>query len=176
MAYTKGKPASNAIPVTKERLIEKFYASVDTKDPEKCWNWTGPKQLSYGLLQVGKRKGPNHFYERAHRFAIREIGGQDLSKDDLVCHQCDNPSCVNPAHLFIGTHLDNMRDKRIKNRHARGEKSKRGHLTASDIKEIIRLRTLGRTYKDIAEIFSVHPATPYKICHGKSWKHIEREV
>lgn len=170
MAYPKGKPASNAIPVTIERLKAKFFASIDTQDPSTCWNWTGPKQIGYGFLQVGKRDGPNYFYERAHRFSFRIFNNVALSEKEFICHRCDNPSCVNPAHLFLGTALDNMRDKVKKERHAWGEKSKRGHLTEKDVKEIFALKRQGLSNKEISEIFNIHVRTSYRILDRETWK------
>jgi len=172
MAYPKGKAAVNAIPVTLERLRKKFFASIE-KAENGCWNWTGPKQLGYGILQVGKYKGPNWFKERAHRFSYRLHSGKNVSEEMFICHRCDNPACVNPEHLFLGTPLDNMQDKVRKQRHACGEKSNRGHLTEEDIEQIFQLKKQGLSNKQIAEQFNLHVRTTYRILNRESWAHMQ---
>jgi hypothetical protein len=90
--------------------VDKFWARVD-KQPDGCWEWQGcrtPK--NYGVFGI-KRK---HWL--AHRFAFyHAVGPFDPSL--LVCHKCDNPPCVNPDHLFLGTQLDNIQDCLRKGRH-----------------------------------------------------------
>jgi hypothetical protein len=81
----------------------------------ECWNWTGAKlKTRYGVL-THKRK-----QYKAHR-AMYTLTKGEIPNGMFVCHSCDNPSCVNPKHLWLGTPLDNMLDKVAKNRHSRGE-------------------------------------------------------
>lgn len=88
----------------KERFEEKIFYS-----PDGCWYWTGERlKIGYG------RTYNNKTYEYAHRASYR-IYKQDPT-GMLVCHHCDNPLCVNPDHLFLGTHRDNTRDMMRKNR------------------------------------------------------------
>ena len=88
--------------------LERFLNKVDkTSNPNGCWEWTAFKN----------RNGYGRFTKfMAHRWAAEHIGNMTLG-NMYVCHKCDNPSCVNPAHLFLGTHTDNMRDKMAKGRH-----------------------------------------------------------
>jgi len=97
--------------------LERFLNKVDkTSNPNGCWEWTAFKN----------RNGYGRFIDNgqwmAHRWAAKNLGNMDL-QDFCVCHTCDNPGCVNPAHLFLGTHTDNMRDKVAKGRASLGNRS-----------------------------------------------------
>jgi len=82
---------------------------------EKCWLWQGAKlKTGYGVVQHQRKQ------YKAHRAAFSIHKGQ-IPDGMFVCHHCDNPSCVNPSHLFLGTPQDNMTDKVIKDRQSRGE-------------------------------------------------------
>ena len=87
--------------------LERFLNKVDkTSNPNGCWEWTAFKN----------KDGYGRFTKyMAHRWAAEHIGNMSLNNLN-VCHSCDNPGCVNPAHLFLGTHTDNMRDKVSKGR------------------------------------------------------------
>ena len=101
-----------------EISIQRFWAKVDQSSPEGCWPWMGglrgsPGRL-YGKITVRRRA------LSAHRFSFElhygEIPEGEGAHGVCVCHRCDNPLCVNPAHLFLGTHLQNMQDKVRKGR------------------------------------------------------------
>lgn len=99
---------------------EKFWESTDKRTEEECWPWVGGTRgndrWKYGIIWM------NGKLESAHRFswvlfngAIPALKDAD-SRGTCILHKCDNPLCVNPKHLFTGTHKDNMRDKLAKNR------------------------------------------------------------
>lgn len=95
-------------PVSQQRFIERFEEKIEKID--SCWIWVGAFFKSgYGRFSFGKKK------VRAHRFSYELYIGK-IPKGIYVLHRCDNPCCVNPLHLFLGTHLDNMMDMESKGR------------------------------------------------------------
>ena len=88
---------------------KRFWSKV--KKTDGCWLWTGHLDYQgYGDFTIGRKQR-----YRAHRYSVILDGRDPTGK--YVCHHCDNPSCVRPDHLFIGTPLDNMQDKMKKGRH-----------------------------------------------------------
>jgi hypothetical protein len=141
-------------------LAEHFRMNVRFDCADACWDWTGSKDKDgYGKM----RHDGKHL--RAHRVSY-EIHKGPIPPGKMVCHKCDYPSCVNPAHLFIGDSSTNMIDMVHK---ARGVRQK---LTPSDVKLVRRLLDDGHAPKEIAPVFSVHPHTIRRIRNGKRWGHL----
>lgn len=142
----------------------RFVAKVDKT--EGCWMWTGATSpLGYGNISIGGHS------VAAHRLSWVITHGE-IPKGMCVCHRCDTPACVNPDHLFLGTHLENMRDASIKDRFKaipRGEANHASKLTRADVLEMRHLRSLGLDYTAIGRQFGVGKNTCRRACVGESW-------
>jgi hypothetical protein len=90
----------------------------------------------------------------------------------FVCHRCDNPRCVRPEHLFLGTPLDNTRDCVAKGRIARGERSGRARLSAAQVYEIRSRHLRGEPLRALGRAFGVDHKTIKRAVDGKTWSHL----
>lgn len=149
--------------------IERFWEKVDKTGD--CWNWTAGKvHNGYGRFWF---KGKTY---QANRF-VWEIYNDPIPKGMLVCHKCDNPACVNPEHLFLGTDFDNMQDRNNKRRQAFGNKNGMAILTENDVREIVLKYKSGQySHRELAKMFKVGNTTIDDILRGTKWKHITREL
>jgi len=132
--------------------------------PEGCWLWKGGRSHGYGVLFWQGRNC------RAHRLAVEAANGS-IPEGAHILHRCDTPLCVNPAHLFAGSHLDNMRDMFSKGRRRppTGERNGRAKLTA-DMVQAIRAAT--GLQREIGARFGVSQPTVRHIKHGNTWRHL----
>jgi hypothetical protein len=154
------------IPTLTEADLKRFWDKVDVRGPDDCWEWigsTGPN----GYGRIGKRIG--HLY-LAHRWAYFIEYGVDPGRMK-VCHTCDNPSCCNPAHLWLGTTLDNNQDAMKKNRHTPGERNYQAKLTEQDVRAILKSNEFHRV---LAERYGVCRQAITHIKNGRRWAHIKR--
>lgn len=150
-------------------LEERFWNNV--KKTDSCWIWTGSrKTFGYGQISSGPRGKSKNF--GAHRLCwIIHFG--KIPPHLHVCHTCDNPICVNPKHLFLGTNLDNIADCIAKKRNPHGEKHGMSFLKEKDVKEIRNLYKSGNyTQREIATIYNVTRYTISDIILKRSWRHI----
>lgn len=137
----------------------------------QCWQWNGSTtDRGYGQFCV------NYQNLRTHRWAYEEFVGK-ITDGLHVLHKCDNPSCVNPAHLFLGTHDDNQKDKTAKGRQAKGVRNGQHKLTRAQIDLIRKQYAKRRGFRDpiygqgaLARRFGVTQANISYIVLGKTWK------
>jgi hypothetical protein len=142
--------------------IERFWSKVEKTG--SCWVWTAGRDWDgYGNFWL---HGAN---TRAHRYSWSLHNGE-IPIGLCVLHRCDNPSCVNPSHLFLGTSADNSRDRDLKGRTARHERHGSAKLKPRDIEYIRFFRSLGLEHKTIADMFFVCQATVSHILNGRCWK------
>lgn len=130
-------------------IPERFWEKVE-KGPS-CWEWRGALGSgNYGSFQVGARKSA-----RAHRFSY-EITRGKIPMGLVVRHKCDNPKCVRPDHLEVGSHQQNSDDREIRGRTARGFKIPRTKLSPSNVADIKERYATGKfTYARLGELFSI---------------------
>lgn len=107
-------------------------------------------------------------YAQAHGLTLEDIAGR------IVRHACDNPACINPAHLVLGTHTDNMRDmaERGRNRQPKGIRNAKSKLSDADVIEIRRRAAAGETNKAIAKDYGIAPSQISRIHTRKTWGHL----
>jgi hypothetical protein len=141
-----------------------------TPNPETgCLEWNGLRNpAGYGRVRVSD--SPRR-WGLAHRRVAELVSERPLARHAVVRHTCDNPCCVNPAHLLVGTHADNTRDMVSKGRHVCGERSPQAKLTAAQVLEIRALRGV-RTLEEIARMFGTTPGNISHIHRRIRWAHI----
>lgn len=184
------------LPVIPNKKAELFWSKVDRNAPNGCWLWLAGKYRGYGSFNVtrGQRFA-------AHRIAYFLIKGIDPSQQ-LICHDCpngDNPSCVNPDHMFLGNRRANAQDASQKGmlafgdrnsthihpenvrrgeRHhwfgagMKGEKHSQAKLTEADVREIRKRVAAGETQTSLAKEFSIHASSLNLIVKRINWSHI----
>jgi hypothetical protein len=131
--------------------LEQLMSKVHQQPQTGCWLWTGARARNYGHLRIGGRCG-RHVY--AHRLSF-ELHKGPIGKGQLVCHSCDTPTCVNPEHLFLGTALDNSRDKYRKGRQGCGKGPGLSRLTDAETADLINEGLRGIGYSTLAKRFGV---------------------
>ncbi len=146
-----------------DSIYDCFFNRVDKSGD--CWIWLGNIDLEgYGRVQFNLKT------VKAHRFSYEMFVGR-IPDGLLVCHHCDNPSCVRPEHLFVGTQKDNHRDCEIKGRHAKGEKNGRAKITKVEAGEIRELYKTGKyTQQKLGFDFGISQGVVSKILLNELWK------
>src|SRR6185312_5211293 len=147
---------------------ERFLAKVCPEPNGGCWLWRGMVVGSgYGMARFEPKMYP------AHRLAWKLFRGE-IAPGLVVCHKCDVRNCVNPEHLFLGTHAENMKDMKQKGRSPHGDEHSRSKLTAKNVSRIKAMLTQRHMrVSEIERAFGVTHATIGCIARGTSWRHVK---
>lgn len=149
--------------------VGKFWNLVN-RCGDSCWSWMMSKtKRGYGVFYFNGRR------TTAHRFAYASSRGP-IPENMCVCHTCDNPGCVNPDHLYLGTHNDNMRDKaerkRVVSNPLKAERHWNAKLKNQDVIEIRNLWKQGWKQKDIGNKFGITARYVCEIVGRRCWRSI----
>lgn len=159
-------------PPASKPLVERFWSKVaiaDDSDPGRCWEWQASRmRFGHGVF--------NNEHRAAHRTAYVLTCGP-IPPGLCVLHHCDNPPCVRPSHLFLGTRVDNIRDMYSKRREARvsrpGEQNSNAKRTAEFVNQVRALFDSGEfTQADLSRQFGVDRRVIHDIVSGKRWRHL----
>lgn len=164
---SEAQKKSNAID---EKDRKRFWEKVNIRNEKECWEWIAHTDFCrYGSFGFRMKN------LSAHRFAWILTFGK-IPTGIHVLHTCDNPSCCNPKHLFLGTHQDNMTDRNNKGRGKggsnKGEKNPRSRFKTKDIFKIRKMLKKGYKQKEVALIFKTSQAVISGIKTKKYWSHI----
>jgi hypothetical protein len=139
--------------------MERFMDKVSPEPNSGCWLWTAAvSENGYGIFPA--------FGDRLATRVSLTLFKQQPSKDKVVCHKCDNPICVNPDHLFVGTRLDNARDSVAKARHAFGSRHGKAKLNEE---QVLVIRTSNKKQHELAAEYGVARTMISRIKNRKRW-------
>lgn len=151
-------------------ISDRFWKYVTPGDTNDCWIWQGSKcRDGYGQMKM-----TNDGIESTRRATAvsLELHGVNVPKGSMVMHTCDNPPCVNPNHLRVGTAKENNLDRSLKGRW-RGRQTKRGvPLTSEEVREIRSRYSQGFSPNSIAASFGISASNVRSIKNRRTWKHI----
>ncbi len=136
--------------------------------PDECWNWTGLRNdRGYGRFHFGKKN------ILAHRAAWIAVAGKEIPDGMVICHSCDNRTCCNPAHLFLGTQSDNMQDcvRKGRKNNPQGERHPRSKLTEDIVRQIKACKSAGDATA-VATRFNTSQSHVSNIWRGERWGHL----
>jgi hypothetical protein len=151
---------------------DRFWSKVNKGKSDECWNWTaGHDKYGYGKFSIRGRE------VSSHRVAY-QIANGSIPNGLCVLHKCDNPPCVNPAHLFVGTHADNVHDKCKKGRASfiahKGEEHGRAKLNDAQVRQIRERYTAGGvTHRELAREYGVNQSVIGDIVRRELWRHVD---
>lgn len=140
-------------------IFKRFWSKV--KFTDTCWEWQGSRQEhGHGLFKYKNKS------VKCHRFVLETYFDTEVPEDKVVRHLCNNPCCVNPLHLAVGTQKDNVRDREVSNRSNRRTRDNThgmAKVNTHQIKEMIHLKMLGYKVTYIASKFNIHKTTAHKL-------------
>lgn len=183
--YQKWQYRNRGAKITPQKKQSRFKSPMEILDqympkglPEHtCWEWTGPRKW-FGHGSINHSVDGIRYHYPAHRIAWERAHGRSIPDGMVVRHSCDNPPCVNPAHLELGTQADNVRDRTARDRAptiANGRNTElaksRSKLTIEQLAEAKELRAAtGLSYARLGRHFGVSEMTMYRAINGQRYK------
>lgn len=151
-------------------LTERFHEKWEIDKETGCWVWfASTAGRGYGQIKIPKTR--KQIY--AHRLSYMIHKGE-IPDDKEVCHTCDNPQCVRPSHLFLGSRKDNLQDMKSKGRHLNGSRNSQSKLTDVKVRQI-HIDSKSMSQSKLAKCYGVSQGTIWKILNGIRWEHIYNE-
>lgn len=153
--------------------LERFWSKVQRRSEAECWAWLASCEVEgYGVFHLqGGRK------TRAHRYALQLRLGRPIAPGAMACHECHNAWCVNPNHLYEGTHRTNSDDKVRASRQMRGSRSAASRLTELQVTQIVSsYRAGGVSQRRLGAMYGVSQSEISRMVNGRSWKHVTQET
>jgi len=152
--------------IARRTRVMRFWEKVQKGPDNECWEWIGYRRQGYGVVGVDRE------VIGAHRFSF-ELTNGPIPDGMFVLHRCDNPPCVNPAHLFLGTHADNMADCKVKGR-AKGSPLVGSDCHAAKLNEalVMEIRNSQDNSVILADRYRVSATTIRHIKTRNTWRHI----
>lgn len=150
-------------------LIDRFFKYVGRKQADGCIPWLGSLASGYGHLRISHPQKDEDV--GAHRISYELFVGP-IPAGLHVCHRCDHKYCVNPTHLFVGTHQENVQDLISKGLQIKGEDRYNSKLTTNDVREIRKRCQDGESQHKVATAFHVSRQLVGDIVARKTWKHV----
>ena len=159
-----------------EELSRKFDERYVVVSESGCWIWTGESRDGYGRFKKPAARKDKREYISAHRYSFTRFNGA-IPDGMCVCHSCDVPACVNPDHLWLGTHADNVSDRNAKGRSSggrlQGESSPQSKLTEKMVAEIFNCQ---KPLAEIAKEYGLAKSHVSRIKNGQTWQHITKNL
>lgn len=148
------------------RHVDKFRGPR-RRGMTQCWMWKGQESSHHPIFWDGSTN------MTAARYVLQRRLGRKLGRWEFACHHCDNPHCVRPSHIFLGSPDDNSKDMVKKNRKERGSNVFGAKLTEAIVSDLRKRFTRGRvTIKQLAQEYNIHPFVMSCALSGRTWKHV----
>jgi len=173
-----GNTSDSCVDMTRHKTLnQRLIDGAIKNEKTDCWEWKGRKDKGgYGSISI------NNYPHRVHRVSYETFVHKIIPKTLHVLHACDNPCCINPDHLFLGTNYDNMKDRNTKDRQAKGVMMPHAKLTDEKVKDIkkqfkefVPFDKIGFSNQCglIADKYNVSGKLIRNIYHGTAWKHVD---